>query len=54
MEQEKKAPPAPANKTPRRYKIYDNLNISIKTINIIICALIGLILLAVLAGMMVR
>jgi hypothetical protein len=54
MDQNKREQPKSENRTPRRYKIYDNLNISINAINIIIYVLIGLILLAVLAGMTVR
>jgi len=39
---------------PRRYKLYDRLHVSVSVINGIIYALIGLILLLVFAGMVIR
>lgn len=41
-------------KTPRRYKLYDRLSLSVGAINGIIYALISLIVLAVLVGALVR
>jgi hypothetical protein len=54
MDHDKKERPEPERKAPRRYKIYDGLNISVSAINIVIYVLIGLILLSVLAGMTAR
>ena len=41
-------------KMPGRYKLYDRLNLSIGAVNGIIYAIIGLIILAVLAGIVIR
>ena len=41
-------------RTPRRCKLYDRLSLSVGAVNGIICALIGLIALAVLAGTLIR
>jgi len=41
-------------KRPQRYKLYDRLSLSVGTVNAIIYALIGLIVLAVLVGTFVR
>ena len=45
---------ASEKKFPRRYKLYDRLHLSIGAVNRIIYALIGLIVLAVLWGMLIR
>ena|GEM_PF-5200831 len=39
---------------PRRYKLYDRLHLTVRAVNGIIYTLIGLILLAVLVGMLIR
>ena len=46
--------PSDGKRTPRRYTLYDRLNLSIGTVNKIIYALIGLILLSAILGMLIR
>ena len=41
-------------RAPRRYKLYDRLNLSVGAVNKIIYLLIGLIVFAVLVGMFIR
>lgn len=41
------------NKRPWRYRLYDRLNISVRTINYVIYGIIGLIVLALIVGMTV-
>lgn len=42
------------DKRPLRHNLYDRLNLSVATVNKIIYALIGLIVLAALAGISIR
>lgn len=39
---------------PRRYRLYDRLNLSLNQANMIIYAIVGLIVLAVILGMILR
>jgi hypothetical protein len=44
----------PVKKRPARYRLYDKIKVSLKTMDLIILALIVLLVLAVIAGIFLR
>ena len=46
--------PPDEKRVPRRYNLYNRLNLSVDTVNRVIYALIGVIVLLVLAGTLIR